>query len=597
MTRRGQLLALCLALCSITVLGCSSNDEGSDAPEGGSSGDGEGHVDGGGDGDGDAADGEIVYLTPVQHLTRASIALRGLRPLRDELQAVQDDPNWLEAIIDYYLTTPEIGPVVRELHEETLLTGVDPVIYPAGFPAIGPLAGRDLQAINSSITQSPVRLIEHVVLEDRPYSEIVTADYAYADENVATVWGMPYDPSGETWQETRYQDGRPHAGILSDSFLFTRHSTTYSNKSRGRANAISRALLCFDFLSSEIPIDAGIDLADPEAVAHAVQNAPACVVCHATLDPLAAHFSSFYPIYVPSELSAYPFSSFEPAFKTAFRVTEPGYFGAASADLYDLGQNIAADPRFSACAAKRFYSHLAQVDQADVPPALVDALDTTFLDSGMNAKALLKAVVMSDDFRVSYARSDAPSEVADATRGLKRIRPSALARIVEQLTGYRWRTRLPIDIGTGGQVGEVDLMEDSFFGFEVLGGGMDGVSVTRPSTTTSATVTLVSENLASRAAQYVVKADFDEPDKARRRLLTKVETSTTDEASIRAQLVDLSLVMYGEFLRPDDAAITDASTLFFAALGTAPRPTPHQIERAWQVTLFALLQDPRFLHY
>jgi len=438
------------------------------------------------------------------------------------------------------------------------------------------------------------------VLEDRPYSEIVTADYTYADDNVATVWGLPYDENGDTWQETHYQDDRPHAGILADSFLFTRHSTTYSNKSRGRANAISRALLCFDFLSSEIPIDAGIDLADPEAVANAVQNAPACVACHATLDPLAAHFSSFYPIYVPQDLEAYPFSSFQPAFKDAFRVTDPGYFGAPSADLHDLGANIAADPRFSTCAAKRFYSHLAQVDQADVPAALVDQLQSAFVDSGMNAKALLKAVVMSDAFRVSHARvtpGQAPAELADKTFGLKRIRPSALARSVEQLTGYRWRTRLPIDFGTSGQVGEIDLMEDSFFGFEVLGGGMDGVSVTRPSTTTSATVTLVSENLASRAAEHVVKADFDEPDKTRRRLLSRVDTTTADEASVRAQLVDLSIVLYGEFLDPDDAAITDASTLFFAALGTTAAPTPHQAERAWQVTLFAMLQDPRFLHY
>ena len=70
-------------------------------------------------------------------------------------------------------------------------------------------------------------------------------------------------------------DARPHAGILSDSFLFTRHSTTYSNKSRGRANAVSRALLCYDFLEAEIPVDIGIDLADPEEVASEVDRAMA----------------------------------------------------------------------------------------------------------------------------------------------------------------------------------------------------------------------------------------------------------------------------------------------------------------------------------
>jgi hypothetical protein len=122
-----------------------------------------------------------------------------------------------------------------------------------------------MQAINTSIIEAPLRLIEHVVMLDRPYTEIVTADYTLADDVVATVWGLPYDVDGARWQETRYPDARAHAGILSDSFLFTRHSTTYSNKSRGRANAISRALLCYDFLSREIPVDSGIDLADPAA--------------------------------------------------------------------------------------------------------------------------------------------------------------------------------------------------------------------------------------------------------------------------------------------------------------------------------------------
>jgi len=141
------------------------------------------------------------------------------------------------------------------------------------------------------------------------------------------------------------------------------------------------------------------------------------------------------------------------------------------------------------------------------------------------------------------------------------------------------------------------LMEDSFFGFEVLAGGMDGVSVTRSSTTTSATVTLVAESLASLAAEHVVEADFDQADKSQRHLLKLVEPNTTDEASVQAQLVDLSLVLYGEQLAMDDASVRDASALFFNVLGASAAPTPKQIERAWQLTLYAMLQDPRFLHY
>jgi hypothetical protein len=578
--------------CGLALCACAS-----DPPETMQSSGGAGGAGGNTSGSGlQPVDDDLVFLSPTEHLTRASIALRGVRPARDELQAVADDANWVEAIIDYYLTTPELGAVIREMHEETLLSGVDPVIYPAGFPAIGALAGLHLQAINSSVVQAPVRLIEHVVANDRPYTEIVTADYTLADENVATVWGLAYDAGGETWQETRWPDERAHAGILSDSFLFTRHSTTYSNKSRGRANAVSRALLCYDFLESEIPVDIGIDLADPEEVANAIENNLACASCHSSLDPLAAHFSSFYPIYVPQDLDTYPFGSFQPTFEAVFRAAEPAYFGEPSASLADLGAHIAKDPRFASCAARRFYSHLAQVDQKDVPLALVSELQAALIESDMDAKALLKAVVMSDAFRVSRARSE---EGGEHTFGLKRMRPSALARSVERLTGYRWRTSLPIDIGTGGQVGEVDLMEDSFFGFEVLAGGIDGVSVTRPSNTTSATVTLVAENLAARAAKHVVSADFAEPDASKRRLLRLVEPLTQDDAAVRAQLVDWMLVMFGEELEPSDASVSDAVELFTAALAARASTTidARDVARAWQLTLYAMLQDPRFLHY
>lgn len=534
----------------------------------------------------------VELLGPTAHLTRASLALRGQRPSLDELEAVEQDPRWLEAIVDYYLTTPEFGATVRELHAQALLVDVDRVIYPAGFPALPPLAGRSLQAVNDSIVQAPLRLIEHVVMNDLPYSEIVTADYTLADDAVAAVWGMEHDASGPAWQQTHYGDARMHAGILSDSFLFTRHSTTFSNKSRGRANLVTNALLCFDFLAAEIPVDAGIDLADPAAVADAVRNNAACAACHDSLDPLAAHFAAFYPIYVPSDLEKYPFRSYQPAFRQAFSAAEPGYFGQPSSDLASLGRALARDPRFTACAARRFYSFYAQVPLQDVPLPLVERLERAFTKSELNARALAKAVVMSDAFAASHSDD---AETAETLAGVRKLRPSQLAGAIEALTGYRWRTRLPIEIYPGaGQVGEVDLMDDAFFGFEVLAGGTDGNSVTRPSYTASATVALTLEGLAARAAAYVVNADFAiaSAQREQRRLLTLVEPDTDDEATLRAQLVQLQLRMFGERLQPSDPAIDSALQLYRSV-----RALPGgDGARAWQLTLFALLQDVRMLY-
>jgi len=572
----------CALLVAVAV-GCASetDEPRADSPSGGAGAGGSG-VD-----DVSPPDTTVAYLTPAEHLQRASMALRGLRPGLDELEAVIADPSILPAIVDFYLDSEEFGVTVREMHEEALLIGVDPAFYPAGFPAIGALAGMSATELNRSIVEAPVRLVEHVVVNDRPYTEIVTAPYTLADRVVSTVWGTEYDDDGDEWQEVQYLDDRPTAGLLSDSFLFTRHSTTLSNKGRGRANVIARSLLCYDFLSREIPVDSGVDLADEDAVTDAVRNNPACVSCHQTLDPLASYFSSYSPIFVPGDIDAYPYDFYRPVYDSLLSVTDPAYFGITRGNAIDLGLLVSQDPRFSLCAAKRFYAYLAEVPIDDVPIELATELQNVLVDHDMNAKALARAIVLSDAFRVSHALTE---EAADSTVGLLKVRPRQLERMIEDLTGFRWKTNLPIDIGTG-QVGEVDLLSDAFFGFKVLAGGMDSYSVTRPSHTTSATVTLVLDALAARVAPHVVTLDFAN-EANRRWLLRGIEPTDTREAAVRAQLADLQLRLFAHPASADDPAVDDAWTLYQSVLDAGG-----DARRAWQVTLYAMLQDVRLVYY
>lgn len=577
--KAGRLLLVLMSL----QLACASDDARDERAS-----DPEPKSDGGAQQDPNA---EIAYLSPTQHLVRASMALRGLRPSLQELEAVREDPRYVPAIVDWYLKQPELGPVIREMHEEAWQLGVDKVIDPAGFPSLPPLSKYGTQRLNESIVDAPLRLVEHVVLEDRPYTEIVTARYTYADEIVAGVWGMPYDEQGETWQETHYADDRPESGLLSDAFLWNRHSTTFSNKGRGRANTVTRALLCYDFLAKELPIDTSIDFADPDAVTNAVQNNPTCAACHVTLDPLAAFFAPLSPASPSYEIAKYPHDTYDPLLTKYLRVTEPGYFGEPGNDVRALGRFIAEDPRFATCTAKRFYSFLTQTDLDQVPDAVSARFEKVLVDSGMSAKALLRAIVLSDEFRASHATDEASDETADALVGLRKASPRAFARMIQGLTGYRWQTTLPLAINGAYQVGDVDLMTDSFFGFKVLAGGTDGASVARSSHTMSATVTLSFEALSARAAKHVVEQDFAKSDKQARRLLRDIDESDTSEAAVRRQLAALSLRFYGDVAASDAPAIDDAYTLFRGALALG------DARRAWTITLNALLQDPRMAFY
>ena len=528
----------------------------------------------------------VAMLSPAQHLVRVSMALRGTRPSPEELREVRDNPEAVERFVDQYLLDQGFGEMIRDLYNEALTVRVGAPIYPAGFPAVGNLSGVDVQLINVSVTEAPLRLIEHVVMNNRPYREIVTADYTVADSMVAEVWGLPYDGTGRSWEVTHYQDGRPHAGILSDSWIWTRHSTTFSNQNRGRANTVSRALLCNDYIERQLEVDTSINLADPQEVANAVSRNSACASCHQTLDPLASYLSSFYPIYVASEITTYPFDLWAPELSNVFSTREPGYFGYTGGDVRYLGQMIAEDPRFTLCAARRAYAYFHQVPLADVPQGRAAELQAVLMENG-SIKELARAIVLADEFRISHALTDGPE--ADE-KALLKARPWQIARAIEELSGFRWEAQLDIDIGTG-NVGLVDMMTDSFFGYEVLAGGIDSQNVTIPAHTMTATTSLVLSGLASQAVETVVTADFDFPGSAK--LLTLVAPGDRDEAKVREQLVDLHLRLFGQFVEPSSEEVSLSYALFRGALDHAGG----DVERAWKTTLYGMLQNIRMVYY
>ena len=530
----------------------------------------------------------LVFLSPEDHLVRVSMALRGVRPSLAELDAVAADPDALGGIVDEYLETPEFGRTIRDMHNESLLSRVDFAIPPAGFLPKGAIAGENLYDLNVSVMDAPLRLIEHVVLNDKPYSEIVTANYTLADGVAATVWGLPYDGDGDSWELSSWPADRGNAGILSDSWLFQRHSSTIANANRGRANMISRALLCQDFLSRDIEIDAGVNLADANEVADAVRVNPTCVSCHQTLDPLASFFSGYFPEILP-QVEPYPIDFYiGNLFFDVYGVNmrDPNYYGAAGETLGDVGAFIANDPRFSLCAVRRFYGYFHQLPIADVPQDTVYSLQRSFIDSGLDAKALIRDIVLADAYRVSHAEApegEEPPELPPGL-GLKKLRPVQLAALVDELTGVQWRADVS-DFGFG----TIDLVEDGFVGFNVLAGGIDGYFVTHPMHTYNPTASLVLRTIASDAANYVVEHDYAIPDAERdqRRLLTEVGLQDTSEAAVRSQIVHLHARVLGERVAPDSREVDETLELYAAAYADGGNLT----NRAWKVVIAAMLQD------
>lgn len=519
----------------------------------------------------------IELLTPVQHLSRASMALRGTRPSLEELHAVQADPFRVADYIDQYLEDDRFGATVRDLYNEQWLMRTELM----GF---ADLLGVGQQKMNESVHDAPLRLIEYIVMNDRPFSEIVTADYTLADGIVATVWGLDYDGAdtdgdgyGDDWHVTAYTDGRPLAGILSDSALFTRHYTTPSNANRGRANQITKAFLCYDFLAADINIDGSIDLSDPDAVNDAVQNNPNCAGCHDNLDPLASFFWGYGFIYVPGQITSYPYQHYNPQMEAYWNLATgrpPAFFGTPGDRLDDLGALIAADESFSRCAVEQAYAYLTQTAPDDIAFDVLERHDEAFRSADLNYRALVRDIVTSPEFAYSRATDET---LADDVIGLQHARPPQLERMFEDLTGLRWEADVT-------NFGDVPMMTSNLFGYTVLGGGIDSWWVTRGSNTSNTTRLLVLQAIASRASAYVI-----DNDPAR---LLGVDIGETDETLIRNALVDLHLRLFAEEVSADSEEVGETFDLYTAAL----TETGNSAE-AWKLTLTAMFSDLKILTY
>ena len=541
---------------------------------------------------------ELELLTPEAHLQRVALALRGARPTPAELALVRADANAVAGIVDAYLAAPEFGAMVRDVWNEALLLRVDVNRYV--LPAVGPLADRGSDAeYLRDVPEEPLRLIEYVAVNDRPFSEIVTADYAIASELAIAVWGatpLAADPGARLpagWKKVAWDSGQPMAGILSSGALWMRHPSNGTNNHRGQAELISEALLCSGFLGRDVPLFNNIDLSDEDAVKTALTTNESCVSCHQTLDPLASHLFGFVRV-APSAIrkayaggdercdkgQCYPLAEYRPQVAKSYRKKtgrEPNFFGLPSTDLRTLADQIAADPRFSMCSARRFYGYFMQADLGDIPDATATALQDAFIAGGLRVKPLVKAIVMSDDFRAVGAREGSP---AAALVGRKTTRPEQLERLIADLTGFTWKA-VP---GKPGLVGEVSLMQTDRYGYRAMAGGVEGYQITEPSFAYSPTRMLVLQTLAAEAAAHAVEHDFGAPPKQRR--LLSIDEQDTAEPAVRAQIAALYERVLAEPVRPEGPEVDAAHALFVHGLVGGPR-------RAWTLLLTALLQDPQ----
>lgn len=523
---------------------------------------------------GDAPPVEVAAPAPLSDarlLARLSLDLRGQRPTDEEIAAVEADPGALDALTDAFLADPAFGEQVFAWYADVYRTRVDHFIV--GVDGDGAFVDPGAKArFTHAVGDEPLRLIQRVVDDGLPWTELVTADWTMANDALLEAWPLEALEEGEGWRMARYTDSRPAAGVLSTNGLWWRYTSTAENVNRSRAEATARLTVCDPRFDQ--PVEFSSVAASLTELQDRAQTDPSCLSCHVVLDPIGSYYFGFWRMHPESYSEAAWYYPNRELFWQDITGIAPGWYGDPGENLYDLGAQIAGDPRFVDCAVEQGYGFLfGQSPAADASDRLLGWREA-FIAGGLDLRSLYRAMVADDWYRSDDAGFD-------GTVPVRRLSPSKLSSAVEALTGFAWDYE------------QMDMLSNDTWGVRVLAGGMDGMIVTQPATDHSASEQLVVERLAEAAAGYAVEreAALDPSERVLFREIEDLGASPTDEA-LQEQLAALVLRAHTRRLDASDEELVALAELYRALeleLGTS--------DLAWAATLSALLRHPDFLQY
>jgi hypothetical protein len=535
-----------------------------------------------------------VVLEPREAtLRRATLLLQGRVPTQEELKAVDSDAKLRKSLLDLMQGEAFREFVVTGANDRLLIKGADTPLD-INFPMWFKLYDRKVQyaldedpdndfTLNNQLRE-PIRraggeLFAYIIENNKPYSEVLTADYmmmnaflnhwlegdAKFSGDESTKFYKPsriggYYPrssvnklvervnSNSSYELTGPPMAEyPHAGILSDFGFLGRYPTTATNRNRARARWAFYHFLGIDIeKSSQRPTDEE-SLTDRN---NPTMNNPNCTVCHALLDPVAGAFQNWDEFNHYRNGGADALDRFykhpEDGTRSPYQygdlwyrdMRSPGLFDKKiderDATLRDLAKLIVEDPAFLSATAKFWWPSVFGKPMLDKPAveedqgyaakyaayqAQQDSLRqfAAILGERKNAKDMFVEMLMSPWFgSESSSNYSFIAAQYEAEFGSKQLlSPEQLFSKTRALTGVTWRS----NIRPSGE------LNSAYENLGVLLGGIDSEAVTTRATELTPAMAAILMTHATETACPAVVRQFAKPQNERS-LFTEIEEST-----------------------------------------------------------------------
>lgn len=368
-------------------------------------------------------DVEPTELTPYELASRLSFSIWSSLPDAELLTLAQNgrltSPEVLSAQVDRMLGSPKSRRLATEFFGQWL-----------GFYQFDRFRGIDQQrfpefddALRRSLYDEAISFFEHIIRNDRPYDEILQADYTFLDRRSAQHYGIDWadntfaDDHKQPISKKRDVSELSRGGLLGMGAILASTSAPLRTSPVKRGDWITRRLLGTPVPPP--PPDAGSIAAEEVAGdgstvrerLEAHRDRPECRNCHVRIDPLGFALENFDPLgrWREHYLDRQPIDA---SAALGDGETIRGFAG--------LKQHLGSQDRlFRRSMATRLVAYFMGRAESASDAALIDDIISRW-ENDSRFSVAVRTIVESPQFRLTRGRQSSLEHAVSASSGARK---------------------------------------------------------------------------------------------------------------------------------------------------------------------------------
>jgi hypothetical protein len=269
----------------------------------------------------------------------------------------------------------------------------------ATYPTLFKDAAAETAIVDAMRAEQDAFITNVVFDSTKKFNELFTANYTYANDRLATFYGLPPPGTGEKVAKVAFKAGSPRGGLLTLGMFLFGHARTNQSSPVQRGHMIRANILCNDVPPPPPGVDATVKPGTPGATGReqiqALTGSGQCLACHGLMNPIGFALEGFggaaeertmdngEMVDTTGEIAGFTTASGAPVTFNGAR---------------ELSNVLATNDQARACLASNFYRYTRGFLPSGVDLGAVDKLRLDYAKRDLEMPELFVGVALQDSF-------------------------------------------------------------------------------------------------------------------------------------------------------------------------------------------------------